>query len=148
GVPVYFDVITDPQKAVSVGNRLSNSYFNTDWGMRMVEDSSKKYRPNSYHAGMVWPLYTGWASLSEYRSGHYRSGYQHIVSNLMQYRHWAPGSIEEALNGDVFLPNGVCSHQCCSETMVLQPAIEGMLGLKPDAMANRLTLSPYFPWHW
>ena len=147
-VPVYFDVITDPQKVVSVGNRLSNSYFNTDWGMRMVEDSSKKYRPNSYHAGMVWPLYTGWASLSEYKSGHYRSGYQHIMSNLMQYRHWAPGSIEETLNGDVFEPNGVCSHQCWSETMVLQPAIEGMLGLKPDAMNNRLQLSPYFPWHW
>ena len=147
-VPVYFDAITDPQKEIAVGNRLINSYFNTDWGMRMVEDSSKKYRPNSYHAGMVWPLYTGWASLSEYRSGHYRSGYQHIVSNLMQYRHWAPGSIEETLNGDVFLPNGVCSHQCWSETMVLQPAIEGMLGLKPDAMANRLQLSPYFPWHW
>jgi hypothetical protein len=66
----------------------------------------------------------------------------------MQYRHGAPGSIEETLNGDVFLPNGVCSHQCWSETMVLQPAIEGMLGLRPDAMNNRLQLSPYFPWHW
>ena len=70
------------------------------------------------------------------------------MNNLLQYRHWSAGSIEETLNGDVFIPNGVCSHQCWSETMVLQPAIEGMLGLKPDALKSRLELSPYFPWNW
>ncbi|MGZ3910990.1 MAG: hypothetical protein ACXVBR_12940, partial [Flavisolibacter sp.] len=37
---------------------------------------------------------------------------------------------------------------CWSETMVLQPAIEGMLGLSPDAMKNTLRLAPYFPWDW
>lgn len=88
------------------------------------------------------------AALAEYKSGHYRSGFQHIMNNLLIYRHWSPGSIEETLNGNEYKPNGVCSHQCWSETMVLQPAIEGMLGLKPDAIANRLELSPYFPWHW
>lgn len=147
-VPVYFDVITDSKKEDAVSARFSNKYFSTDWGIRMIEDSSKKYRSNSYHAGMVWPLYGGWAALSEYKTGHYRAGYQHILNNLLQYRHWSPGSIEETLNGDVYKPNGVCSHQCWSETMVLQPAIEGMLGLKPDALANKLELTPYFPWNW
>jgi hypothetical protein len=66
----------------------------------------------------------------------------------LQFRHWSAGSIEETLNGDVYKPNGVCSHQAWSETMVLQPAIEGMLGMKPDAMQNRLQLSPAFPWGW
>lgn len=32
--------------------------------------------------------------------------------------------------------------------MVLQPAIEGMLGLEPDAPGRTLKLAPYFPWHW
>jgi hypothetical protein len=32
--------------------------------------------------------------------------------------------------------------------MVLQPAIEGMLGFKPDAMNNTLRLSPRFPADW
>ena len=147
-VPVYFGSVTDDRKAEKVSGRFSNNYFSTDWGIRMIEDSSKKYKAGSYHAGMVWPLYGGWASLSEYQTGHYRSGYQHIMNNLLQYRHWSAGSIEETLNGDVFIPNGVCSHQCWSETMVLQPAIEGMLGLKPDALKSRLELSPYFPWNW
>ena len=147
-VPIYLDAVIDSRKEQQVSNRFGNNYFSTDWGIRMIEDSSKKYRPNSYHAGMVWPLYGGWAALSEYKTGHYRSGFQHIMNNLLQYRHWSPGSIEETLNGDVFKPNGVCSHQAWSETMVLQPAIEGMLGLRPDAMANRLQLSPYFPWDW
>ena len=147
-VPVYFDAITNNSKAEKTSNRFGNIFFSTDWGMRMIEDSSKKYRAGSYHGGMVWPLYSGWAALSEYKTGNYRSAFQHNMNNLLQYRHWSPGSIEETLNGDKFEPNGVCSHQAWSETMVLQPAIEGMLGLKPDAMANRLQLSPYFPWNW
>jgi glycogen debranching enzyme len=147
-VPVYFNTVTDNLKAAKVSSRFNTNYFSTDWGVRMVEDSNKKYRPNSYHSGMVWPLFGGWAALSEYTTGHYRSGFQHIMNNLLQYRHWSPGSMEETLNGDLYKPNGVCSHQAWSETMILQPAIEGMLGLKPDAMANRLQLTPWFPWDW
>lgn len=147
-VPVYLNTVIDRSKAVKVADRLGNSYFSSDWGIRIIEDSSKKYHPGSYHAGMVWPLYGGWASLAEYKSGYYNNGYRHIMNNLLQYRHWAPGSVEETLNGDVFKPNGVCSHQCWSETMVLQPAIEGMLGFTADAINNHLDLSPRFPWNW
>lgn len=147
-VPVYLKAVTDTGKIFKVNSRLNSSYFSTDWGIRMLEDSSKKYRPNSYHAGMVWPLYGGWASLSEFQSGHNRAGFQHIMNNLLVYKHWGPGSVEETLNGDHYTPNGVCSHQCWSETMVLQPAIEGMLGLEPDAMAANFRLAPYFPWNW
>lgn len=147
-VPVYLNTVTDRDKAAKVAGRLGNSYFSADWGIRIIEDSSKKYHPGSYHAGMVWPLYCGWAALAEYSNGYYNNGYRHIMNNLLQYRHWAPGSIEETLNGDIFKPNGVCSHQCWSETMVIQPAIEGMLGFSADANDNRLELSPRFPWSW
>lgn len=147
-VPVYLNAVTDSNKIVQVNSRFSSKYFSSDWGLRMIEDSSKKYNPGSYHSGMVWPLYSGWAALSEFRSGHNASGYKHIMNNLMIYRDWAPGSLEETLNGNVYEPNGVCHHQCWSETMVLQPAIEGMLGLDADAVKNWLQLSPYFPWHW
>jgi len=147
-VPIYLNAVTDHEKMKKVAGRLGNSYFSTDWGIRIIEDSSKKYRAGSYHAGMVWPLYGGWASLAEYKAGYYNNGYRHIMNNLLQYRHWAPGSIEETLNGDIFKPNGVCSHQCWSETMILQPAIEGMLGFDADVLNNQLRLSPAFPWDW
>jgi hypothetical protein len=81
-------------------------------------------------------------------TGNNRAGLQHIMNNLLVYQQWGPGSVEETLNGDVYKPNGVCSHQCWSETMVLQPAIEGMLGLETDALAGMVKLSPYFPWDW
>src|SRR5699024_9756232 len=76
------------------------------------------------------------------------AGFTHLMDNLLDYRHWALGSVEETLNGAVFHPAGVCSQQCWSETMILLPAVEGMLGLRPDAMSHVLKLSPCFPWHW
>ncbi|HJW17679.1 MAG TPA: GH116 family glycosyl hydrolase, partial [Flavisolibacter sp.] len=147
-VPIYLNTVIDSSRERKVNDRLAGNRFSTDWGIRMIEDSSSKYRSNSYHAGMVWPLYGGWAALSEFKTGNNKAGFQHIMNNLLVYRNWGPGSIEETLNGDQYKPNGVCSQQCWSETMVLQPAIEGMLGLHPDALANSLSLSPYFPWDW
>jgi glycogen debranching enzyme len=147
-VPIYLNTVTDSSKARKVNDRLASNRFSTDWGIRMIEDSSSKYRSNSYHAGMVWPLYGGWAALSEFNTGNNKAGFQHIMNNLLVYRNWGLGSIEETLNGDQYKPNGVCSQQCWSETMVLQPAIEGMLGLHPDAMTNTISVSPYFPWNW
>lgn len=147
-VPIYLDAVSDNGKASKVSARFGNKYFSSDWGLRIIEDSSKKYRPGSYHAGMVWPLYGGWASLAEYKTGYYGAGYRHIMNNLLPYRNWALGSIEETLNGDVYKPNGVCSHQAWSETMILQPAMEGMLGYSVNALENELQLSPAFPWQW
>ena len=147
-VPIYLQAVTDSLKAELVTRRLAGNAFSTDWGIRMIEETNKNYHPGSYHGGMVWPLYAGWAALAEFQTGHYKSGFLHIMNNLLVYRHWGPGSIEETLNGNIYRPNGVCSHQCWSETMVLQPAIEGMLGYEPDAMKNVVKLAPYFPWDW
>jgi len=66
----------------------------------------------------------------------------------MVYQHWAAGFVEEVLNGETFKPAGVCSHQAWSESMVLQPLLEGMLGYRADAHTNRLTFRPWFPPQW
>lgn len=147
-VPVYLNSVTDKGKIFKMNERLASKYFSTDWGLRMLEDSSSKYHPGSYHSGMVWPLYSGWAALSQFKTGHNTAGFKNIMNNLLVYKDWALGSVEETLNGSSYKPNGVCHHQCWSETMVLQPAVEGMLGLESDAMKNLISLSPYFPWQW
>ncbi|MBO9561565.1 MAG: hypothetical protein J7621_02280 [Niastella sp.] len=147
-VPIYLKAIIDTAKAFTVVQRITGSKFTTDWGLRMLEEDNPKYKAGSYHAGMVWPLYGGWASLTSFSSGLYKAGYQYLMSNALVYRDWAPGSIEETLNGDIYKPNGVCANQCWSETMVVQPAIEGMLGLQTDAVQHKMQLAPYFPWHW
>lgn len=148
GVPVYFNSVTDSTKAFKTAASYAGNMYSADWGVRIIPESSKKFHPRSYHGGMVWPLFTGWASLAEYKTGNYVSGYSHIMNNLLMYRHWNMGSVEETLDGSKFEPAGVCSQQGWSETMVLQPISEGMLGISPDALSNSISLSPRFPWHW
>jgi len=147
-VCVYFDAITDTRKAYSLASEFSGNAYTTDWGTRIISEFSPNYNPGAYHAGMVWPLFTGWVSLAEFNTGCYTSAFLHLMQNVNNYRDWALGSIEETLNGQTYKPAGVCALQCWSETMVLQPAIEGMLGLKTDALTNNLTLAPRFPWNW
>jgi hypothetical protein len=96
----------------------------------------------------VWPLFTGWASLAEYATENPVQGFTHMMNNLNIYINFSLGFAEEVLNGDEYKPSGVCAHQCWSETMVLQPAIEGMLGLDVRAQERKIILSPQLPPQW
>jgi glycosidase len=147
-IPVYWGQIKDPVKARSVVDQLASPNFTTDWGTRIVSEKAKFFAPGGYHTGSVWPLFTGWAALGDYAAGNSVQGYSKMMSNLLVYKNWSLGYIEEVLHGTEYKYFGVCRHQAWSETMVLQPAIEGMLGLKPDALNNTLGLSLNFPLDW
>ena len=147
-VPLLFHQVNDTAKWAPVLGRLASCNFSTDWGVRILGENSKFFRPGSYHQGSVWPLFTGWTSLAEYAYGKSTEGYEHLMNNLLTYRSWSQGFVPEVLHGTEYKPFGVCAHQCWSETMVLEPAIEGMLGLQPDATENLLTLCPRFPRDW
>ncbi len=146
-VPIYFGVI-DKDKTYPVLDAYSGNNFSSDWGTRIIGEDNPAFSPNGYHLGSVWPLFTGWTALAEYKYDQYVQGYSHIMNNLLVYKNWARGYVEEVLNGEVYQPSGVCDHQCWSETMVLQPALAGMLGLKSDAMKDELTFSPRLPFDW
>ncbi|MBI3578946.1 MAG: DUF4960 domain-containing protein, partial [Ignavibacteriales bacterium] len=122
--------------------------FSTDWGTRIISSDNAMYNPKGYHYGSVWPLFTGWTALAEFKSYRPVQGYIHSMNNLLVYQHFAAGYVEEVMHGEQFQPAGVCHHQAWSETMVLQPILEGMLGLEFDALNNQLTLRPYFPPDW
>ena len=70
------------------------------------------------------------------------------MNNLLVYKNWQLGFVEEVLNGAEYKPGGVCPHQCWSETMALQPTIEGMLELEVDAVNNKIKFSPHLPADW
>lgn len=146
-IPLYFKQ-ADRDKAVPVLENFAGHQFTSDWGARIIREDSPIFNANGYHEGSVWPLFTGWAALAEYKNGYYVQGFSHIMNNLLIYKNWARGFIEEVLNGNVYKPSGVCPHQCWSETMVIQPVIEGMLGLEPSAPDNCLSLAPCFPVSW
>lgn len=146
-VPVYFNML-DSIKAKKIVDAYAENYFSSDWGVRILREDSPIFNPRGYHTGSVWPLFTGWAALAEYQNGNYFQGYSHIMNNLMVYKNWQLGFVEEVLNGAEYKPGGVCPHQAWSETMVLQPAIEGMLGLEVDAANNKIKFSPRLPADW
>jgi len=146
-IPMLFGQ-TEPSKAQKILPYFASNVFTSDWGCRIVGENSPFYNPNGYHSGSVWPLFTGWAALAEFKYGNYLQGFAHLMNNLLIYNHWGVGYLEEVLNGAVYKPSGVCHHQCWSQTMVQQPAIEGMLGFEPDALRNIISLSPWFPADW
>jgi glycogen debranching enzyme len=146
-IPMLFGQV-DKAKAADVLPVIATNSFTADWGCRIVPENDPHFNPAGYHTGSVWPLFTGWAALAEFRYRNYLQGYSHLSSNLMIWKYWGLGFNEEVLNGEIFEPSGVCHHQCWSETMALEPAIEGMLGFRPDAVNHILSLSPWFPMDW
>jgi hypothetical protein len=106
------------------------------------------FNPKGYHYGAIWPLFTGWVSLAEYKYSRGVQGFTHLMSNLNIHKHWSKGYIQEVMNGEEYLPSGVCPHQAWSESMVIQPILEGMLGIKINVLKKEFMMSPVFPAHW
>lgn len=127
--------------------RWASHEFSTDWGTRDVSDESPIYDPISYHQGSVWPLFTGWVSMAEFRAGQPIAARQHLYQDLLLT--WAQdlGACTELLSGAFYQPLGrSSSHQLWSSAMVLTPAIRGLLGLNWDAKG--LTIHPNLPAAW
>ncbi|MDZ7266624.1 MAG: GH116 family glycosyl hydrolase [candidate division KSB1 bacterium] len=146
-VAIYLGLI--PRKRAEIClQELAGLRFSTDWGVRLVSCDSPIYDPAGYHTGSVWPLFTGWLALAEYRSYRPTQGFVHLMNNLLRYRDWAAGCVPEVLHGEQYRPAGVCPHQAWSEAMVLLPVLEGMLGLECDALRHHVTLRPALPPQW
>ena len=123
--------------------------ISTDWGARDVASDDPVYDPISYHQGSVWPLFTGWASLADYRAGRPLSGYAHLMQNVDQTYTQDLGGVTELLSGDFFQPFGrSTSHQLWSSSMVITPALRGLFGIRVDAATNTIFLNPHLPADW
>lgn len=107
------------------------------------------YDPISYHHGSVWPLYTGWAALAEYRANRPQAGFAHLKQNAQLTWLQDPGAVTEVLSGEFYQPLGrSSSHQLWSSAMVLTPAIRGLFGLEADVPGGRLRVDPKLPAEW
>ncbi len=129
--------------------RWASSEFSTDWGTRDLSPSSTFYDPISYHQGTVWPLYTGWASVAQYRAGRPVAGYAALMQNAGLT--WAGdlGNVTELLSGEFYAPLGRSTvHQLWSAAMVVSPVLRGMFGLQWDAAGKMLTVNPQLPAAW
>jgi glycogen debranching enzyme len=135
-----------PEKMFS---RWASSEFSTDWGLRLLSDQAVIYDPISYHQGTVWPLFTGWASVAEYRAGHPLSAYAHLMQNANLTYAQDLGSVTELLSGKFYQTLGrSTAHQLWSSAMVISPVLRGMFGLEWDTGAHTLTVTPHLPADW
>jgi glycogen debranching enzyme len=129
--------------------QLAAHTLNTDWGLRDVANDEKIYDGMSYHQGSVWPLFTGWGALAEYRGGQPLAGYQMLMENANLT--WAQdlGADTELLSGDFFVPFGrSTSHQLWSSAMVITPTLRGLFGISIDAQTKTITVNPHLPANW
>jgi hypothetical protein len=135
------------QKPDAMFRRWASHEFSTDWGTRDVGANERIYDPISYHQGSVWPLFTGWASIAEYRTGRPLSGYAHLMQNADLTWQQDLGAVTELLSGDYFAPFGrSTTHQMWSSAMVMTPAIRGLFGISRDGAA--LVVDPHLPAAW
>lgn len=137
-----------PQPEAALRSWASHE-FATDWGARSLSPADSFYDPLTYHQGTVWPLFTGWSAMAQYRSGRSLAGYSQLMSNLQLTYAYDLGATTEILSGRFFasMPRG-SSHQLWSSAMTFAVAMRGLFGLEVDAVHKRLHLAPRLPGNW
>jgi hypothetical protein len=117
--------------------------------MRIISNRSKVYDGSGYHYGSVWPLFTGWASVGEYRYHREFPAYTNLRSNALLGLDGSLGHFTEVLSGDYYQSFATSSpHQIWSAAMVISPILRGMFGLQTDAEKHEITLAPHVPADW
>jgi glycogen debranching enzyme len=147
-VPMWLG-LPDAAHADGMITKLADADQQTDWGMRIISSNSKVYDGSGYHFGSVWPLFTGWASVGEYRYHHPAQAYFNLRANALLATDGALGHFTEVLSGDYNQSLSTSSpHQIWSAAMVISPILRGMFDLQTDADKHEITLAPHVPADW
>jgi glycogen debranching enzyme len=148
-VPMWLGLV-DEKKASAMISLLSGHEHMTDWGMRIISNRSPLYSGAGYHYGSVWPLFTGWAAVGEYRYHRELPAYENLRANASLALDGSPGHVTEVLSGDYYQSLSTASpHQIWSAAMVISPLLRGALGLRADAINRTLIFEPHatnWPW--
>jgi glycogen debranching enzyme len=147
-VPMWFGLPSEAD-AVPMIQQLAHIDHQTDWGMRIISNRSTLFSGGGYHYGSVWPLFTGWAAVAEYRYHQESPAYQNLRANALLALDGSLGHVTEVLSGDYYQPLSTSSpHQIWSAAMVVSPILRGMLGLETDAIHRSVKLAPHIPASW
>ena len=126
-------------------DELAAPRFTAPWGLRMLPTDDTRYDPKAYHAGTVWPLFSGWAALADCTVGRTDQALGRVRSLVKGAMTGGTGGFAEVLCGDTGAPVGVCSDQAWSAAMVIAPVVTGLAGVRPDAMHSRCRLTARLP---
>src|SRR6266566_7098980 len=147
-VPMWFGLL-DPDKSNLVISQLAAPEHQSDWGMRIISSLATRYDAGGYHYGSVWPLFTGWASVGEYRYHRALPAYYNLRSNDLMALDGSLGHVTEVISGDYYQPLSTSSpHQIWSSAMVISPLLRGVMGIETDASSHKVVFSPHVPADW
>jgi len=148
-VPMWFGLVEEKNASAMI-SQLAGPEHMTDWGMRILSNKSPIYSGAGYHFGSVWPLFTGWAAVGEYRYHREQPAYANLRANALLALDGSPGHVTEVLSGDYYQTLSTASpHQIWSAAMVISPVLRGALGLSTDAQHHLLTFEPHVSeWPW
>ena len=147
-VPMWFTQL-DGDQARTMIRQLAGPDHQTDWGMRILSSHDLSYDPGGYHFGVVWPLFTGWASVGEYHYHRALPAYANMRANALLTLDGSLGHVAEALSGKYYQTLATGSpHQVWSAAMVVNPLLTGLFGLQSDATNCHLDFTPHVPADW
>jgi glycogen debranching enzyme len=147
-VPMWFGLLNGAH-AQDMISQLAAPEHQTDWGMRIISSKSQKFSGGGYHYGSVWPLFTGWAAVGEYKYHRAFPAYENLRSNALLALDGSLGHVTEVISGDYYQPLSTSSpHQVWSAAMVISPLLRGLFGVETDAIAHKLTFTPHVPADW
>ena len=147
-VPMWFTQL-DGDRTRSMIRQLAGPDHQADWGMRILSSHDPSYDPGGYHFGSVWPLFTGWASVGEYRYHRPLPAYSNLRANALLTLDGSLGHVAEVLSGKYYQTLATGSpHQIWSAAMVVNPLLSGLFGLQTDAANCHLDFAPHVPADW
>src|SRR6202171_5412484 len=147
-VPMWFELL-DQDKTDAMITQLADLDNEADWGMRIISANSPEFSGGGYHYGTVWPLFTGWASVGEYRYHRVHSAYANLRANALLALDGSPGHVTEVLSGDYYQSLSTSSpHQIWSAAMVVSPILKGRLEKKTSPPTSIVPPAPHIPASW
>ena len=147
-VALAFHLFDDKQTEGTLRSLASNE-ISTDWGTRMLANTSRAYDPIAYNNGGVWPFLTGFVALGEYEYHHSISAFHHLIQTARLAQADALGFSSEIWSGDYYRPlDTSVPHQLFSSSPIISPFIRGTMGLRGDAIKKQLIVAPHLPPAW
>lgn len=143
-VPLLLGLVP-PAEAGEWYAAVAGDRFSAPWGVRMIPTDDPLFDPVGYHLGAVWPLYTGWVGLAEWRGDRPEAAFGHLRANAGLVNERAKGAFDEVLHGLERTGAGICPDQAWSAAMVALPAVEGLWGVTPRALDGAVRIAPWLP---
>jgi glycogen debranching enzyme len=137
------------QQQQSLLDQLASPSFQTDWGTRSTATNSSVFNPDSYAKGSVWAVGTAEMAMA-FWAGHRPIAALSIWSGLIPWSSLdSLGHMDEVLAGDYYHEQTESvPEQTWSSASFFQTAVQGLLGLRVNALQDQINFSPHLPADW